>query len=655
LARTKKPQGSPPIADARALIQGMIDLHAEDAICVLGVDMRHVAVNAAWKATLGLGDEVVGKTPAEAFGIDDERFNEEFERALAGHEVIRSFKLRDGKHIVQVSLTPWTAPDGQVLGVISRHTLGDLPDTAQLVKQRRMAMAMEMSRITAFEVDFRSGKVTYEPARPNTTPPPMYSYEALLEPLPEQHRQPFREQWERHVAGGDPISMEFQAFENGQQIWRRAMGEAVHDFDSSVAGIVGVMQDITERKMLELELIAEKEAAQAADRSKSEFLANISHEIRTPLNGVLGLASQMRRTQLDAVQHEMIRTIEASAQTLNALLSDVLDLAKIESGRLDLDPQPFDPEDVVRHLHRLFRGAAGAKGLEFHCEIDDSVTGMAIADSTRLNQVLTNLISNAIKFTAAGYIELKVWAEEDDGRQRLWFSVADTGAGIASEALPRLFERFMQADGSISRSYGGTGLGLAISRNLARMMGGDVQVSSVAGLGSTFTLSIDAPRWCEDGLAPVADDRQAFDLPDRRLRVLLVEDHPVNRRVVELILADIADLECAENGVQGLSAFRARPFDVVLMDMQMPVMDGLEATHAMRCHEHFAGAPRTPIIMLSANALSEHVQAGRQAGADFHLAKPITAEDLVDALARALQQPGADQASSNEGSVAQAS
>jgi CheY-like chemotaxis protein len=385
-------------------------------------------------------------------------------------------------------------------------------------------------------------------------------------------------------------------------------------------------------------LIEEKEAAQAADRSKSEFLANISHEIRTPLNGVLGLASQLRRTQLEATQHEMVRTIEASAQTLNALLSDVLDFAKIESGRLELDPQPFDPEDVVRHLHRLFRGAASDKGLEFRCEIDGSIAGLALADSTRVNQILTNLISNAVKFTAAGRVELKAWAEGADDQQRLFFSVADTGAGIAKDALPRLFERFVQADGSISRSYGGTGLGLAISRNLARMMDGDVVVASEAGRGSTFTLAIGAPCWRGGATAQEIDDTTAPDeLPERRLRVLLVEDHPVNRRVVELILADVADLECAENGVTGLAAFRRQAFDVVLMDMQMPVMDGLEATRAVRCHEHMLGAARTPIVMLSANALAEHVQAGRDAGADFHLAKPITADDLLNALARALQ------------------
>jgi signal transduction histidine kinase/ActR/RegA family two-component response regulator len=648
VARTRKLRrpAPPPSLDASqvyALAQAMIDLHGE-AVCILDREQRHVAVNAAWTTSVGVGGDPIGKTPFELYGIRDDRFEEEFAQVLAGNEVIRTFKLRGDEGMAQVHLSPWRGREGEVLGVISRHSREGAAETAQPARERRLRMAMEMAQIHAFEVDFRTGQTTYEPERPGGPPRGVFSYDDVLAGLPESTREMHRRNWNRHLETGEPIKSEYQIYEGDTLVWRRTRAEAISDLDCQVVGIIGVSQNIDERKQIELELIAEKEAAQAADRSKSEFLANISHEIRTPLNGVLGLASQLRRTRLDTVQNEMVRTIEASAQTLNALLSDVLDLAKIESGHLELDPQPFDPEEVVRHLHRLFRGAASAKGLDFRCEVDASVQGLALADSTRVNQLLTNLISNAIKFTATGFVELKAWAEGEGADQRLGFSVTDTGAGIAEEALPRLFERFVQADGSISRCYGGTGLGLAISRNLARMMGGDVGVASEPGRGSTFTLTLKAPSWRQDGSSRPADEAGPLAaLPtDRRLQVLLVEDHPVNRRVVELILADVADVDCAENGALGLGAFRTRAFDVVLMDMQMPVMDGLEATRAIRAYEQISGASRTPIVMLSANALSEHVRSGHEAGADFHLAKPITAEDLMDALARALdtQTPG---------------
>jgi signal transduction histidine kinase/ActR/RegA family two-component response regulator len=650
VARTRKLRrpAPPPSLDApqiHALAQALIDLHAE-SVCVLDREQRHVAANAAWRASVGIGDKsFFGKTPLELYGIRDDRFEEEFAQVLAGNEVIRTFQLPGDEGMAQIHLSPWRGPDGEILGVISRHSWTDAAQPGLQARERRLRMAMDMAQIHAFEIDFRTGRATYEPERPGRPANGLFSYEAMLGSLPESSLAMHRENWARHLETGEPIKSEYQIFEGGELIWRRTRAEAVTDLDGQVVGMIGVSQNIDERKQIELELIAEKEAAQAADQSKSEFLANISHEIRTPLNGVLGLASQLRRTRLDGVQNEMVRTIEASAQTLNALLSDVLDLAKIESGHLELDPQPFDPEEVVRHLHRLFRGAASAKGLDFRCEVDASVAGLALADSTRVNQVLTNLISNAIKFTATGFVELKAWAEGEGCDQRLAFSVTDSGAGIAREALPRLFERFVQADGSISRSYGGTGLGLAISRNLARMMDGDVAVASEPGGGSTFTLTLKAPRWREDGSSRPADEAgsRAILPTDRRLQVLLVEDHPVNRRVVELILGDVADLDCAENGALGLAAFRTRTFDVVLMDMQMPVMDGLEATRAIRAYEQLVGAPRTPIIMLSANALSEHVRSGHEAGADLHLAKPITAEDLMDALARALEATGCAQ------------
>jgi signal transduction histidine kinase/CheY-like chemotaxis protein len=392
------------------------------------------------------------------------------------------------------------------------------------------------------------------------------------------------------------------------------------------------------RAMAEVEMA--RRAAEATDKAKSEFLANISHEIRTPLNGVLGLSTLLSRTELTDRQREMVETIEASARTLNVLLSDVLDLAKIQAGRIELEAVPFTPADCLRHVQRLFAPTAAEKGLAFVAEIAPELEDTVVGDPTRLTQILTNLCSNAVKFTGAGGITVRACGDPRRP-EGFVFEVIDTGVGMTQEAQARLFQRFAQGDGSINRSFGGTGLGLAISRALARLMDGDVTCRSAPDAGATFILTVALPRWSGAPLQPSAMrvDRAAPAAAAEevsRPRALLVEDHPVNRRVVELILDGVVDLECAENGSLGLAAYKARPFDLVLMDMQMPVMDGLEATREIRQYEHHSRRRRTPVVALSANAQADHVAQAIAAGADFHLAKPVTAEALLDAVRRAL-------------------
>ncbi len=640
--------GPTDVASAFAMLQAAIDLDTEEAIAVLDHDLRHVAVNDAWVATIGRGREVIGQTVSEVYGPYDDRIAAEFAAVLSGETVVRTIaepNLR--QRVTHAIMAPWRDASGEVAGIISRHQVQT--NQGLEARERRLRLAMETAEVWAFEVDFRTGVMIEEPNRVSQLHGNLNSYEALMSRLPEDEKAAQRAAWEEHLQTGEPVRQELLAVDAyGGRVWRRTVAEAVKSVDGEVVGVVGVIQNIDARKRAELALLAEKEAAQAADRSKSEFLANISHEIRTPLNGVLGLASLLAKTTLDGAQQEMVATIEASARTLNALMCDVLDLAKIESGRLELDPQPFDPAEALRHIHRLFAASAAEKRLMLDWDVDDSVTGLVVADRTRLCQVLTNLTSNAVKFTAAGGVHLGLRAEGQGADQKLVFTIRDTGIGIAPDVLPRLFERFVQADGSISRSFGGTGLGLAISRNLTKLMGGDISAQSTPGEGSTFTVVVHAPHWTEAVAAtPVEQVADGVVLePERPLRVLLVEDHAVNRRVVELILADLVELECAENGALGLAAFRRGAFDVVLMDMQMPVMDGLEATRAIRACERVRGAGRTPIVMLSANALSAHVRQGLEAGADFHLAKPITADDLIAALRRAasLAEPGSSAA-----------
>ncbi|NJC41810.1 signal transduction histidine kinase/CheY-like chemotaxis protein [Brevundimonas alba] len=405
----------------------------------------------------------------------------------------------------------------------------------------------------------------------------------------------------------------------------------VADRRTAAGGIVTVCTDITDLKNDARALAEARDAAQAANAAKSQFLANMSHEIRTPLNGVIGVAQALANTGLSPTQTEMLELIQSSGRTLQVLLSDILDLARVESGRLELSEEAYDLGRAVRDAAQLYEASAREKGLQFFVEIAPEADCWIAGDVVRLKQILTNLVSNAVKFTTEGFVSLTAAPGPDqNGKPTLRFSVEDTGIGFDCQTRERLFSRFEQADGAITRKFGGSGLGLAISRQLAEMMGGELDCESEPGGGSAFILTVpfkalEAPSAVAAGVA----EQTAGD--GATVRVLLADDHPVNRRVVEMILAqaDVA-LTSVEDGAQALQAMRDADYDLVLMDMQMPVMDGLTATREIRLHEAAMGLERTPVVMLTANALPEHVAAAEAAGADLHLAKPFDAAELLN-------------------------
>ena len=412
----------------------------------------------------------------------------------------------------------------------------------------------------------------------------------------------------------------------------------VRDADGAPGDIKISLTRAAVKRAYEAEIPRARHLAEQAAQAKSDFLANVSHEIRTPLNGMVGVAGALGRTPLSASQAEMVALIQSSGAMLERLLSDVLELSKVEAGGLQLEPQPFDLQRELNGALELARIRADAKGLCFDARFGPEADGRFFGDAVRLKQILGNLTANAVKFTEGGEVRVRVELDPAGPDPVLSLTVEDTGIGFDQATGDTLFQRFQQADAGITRRFGGTGLGLAICKALVDLMGGTIKARSQPGRGSRFQVRVPLPR-CETEAPAEAPAAAAEPAADRPLRILLVEDHPTNRKVVELILApyDIA-LVNAEDGRQGVDAWRAAPFDLVLMDMQMPVMDGLSAVREIRELERADPArPRTPIAMLSANAMEHHRRESLDSGADLHIAKPVTPDSLLAGIAAALE------------------
>ncbi len=404
----------------------------------------------------------------------------------------------------------------------------------------------------------------------------------------------------------------------------------IEDQRTADGGTVSICIDVTALKEDAEALAAARDAAEAANRAKSVFLANMSHEIRTPLNGIMGMADVLARSELKPAEREMVDLIRQSGDTLARLLGDILDLSRVESGEIEISPEPFHLAEALRATAALSEMTAAEKGLALKVSIPAEAEGWVLGDVVRVKQVVSNLLSNAVKFTDRGEVALVV-----QGVGPAWrIEVRDTGVGFDAEARERIFSRFKQADGSITRRFGGSGLGLAISKQLAELMGGDLVAHSTPGVGSTFVLTLPLPAAAAPASRTVEPAAAAAQARSGRLSVLLVDDHAVNRRVVEMMLAHAeVDITSVENGQEAVDAFAAGRFDLVLMDMQMPVKDGLTATREIRLMERSRGGAATPVFLLTANASPEHVEAGRQAGAGRHLTKPISAQALLEAVA----------------------
>ena len=606
--------------------------------------LRVIAASQTWRDDYGIGDVPIVGRPIIELAPSYEPYLRAFHRALLGETVGAQVPMRrpDGtKAWMQAQVTGWRNPQSEIAGIVV--TANDITELKAALdsanrSEERLNLALSLSEVHVWELDYVNRKLFKAGAEDTFFETPQ-TYESLYRDIyatidPRDHAL-VKEAWRRHVEEGAPYGPHYRiARQDGQEIWAEGVIELFSDDKGRPLRMVGALRNITEAKQAEQRLMQAIAAAEAANTAKSQFLATMSHEIRTPLNGVLGMAQAMEADELGDVQRGRLGVIRESGQSLLAILNDVLDISKIEAGKLELEEADFDLGEIAESARHAFAALAETKDVALVLRLATGAAGVYRGDATRVRQILYNLISNAVKFTERGAVTVTV--QRRGGRVR--FSVSDTGIGIARDDMARLFQKFEQADASTTRRFGGSGLGLAICRQLAELMGGRIHARSTAGVGTTFLASLPLPRLGEarPALEPVV--AQTAPAQARDLRVLAAEDNEINQLVLQTLLGQIGlTPTIVGDGASVLEAWEGGEWDVILMDVQMPRMDGPTATREIRRRETVSGRARTPIVALTANAMAHQVQDYIAAGMDDFVAKPIEVGALFAALHRALE------------------
>ena len=529
----------------------------------------------------------------------------------------------------------------EIFGLSQNITeLVDVRDQAAVMHDR-LEIAMSAANAGVYEIDLRSSERWTSPQYQDLAGPEALARHSMR-PFGMYHDDDIaavRESWERCLRSQGVESIDTRLYRpNGDEQWVRMFMRVQRNEHGVPVRAVGLMLDIQEEKLAELALIEAKRQAEAATVAKSNFLASMSHEIRTPLNGVLGMAQSLVNDGLLTDQREKVDVILESGKTLTALLNDVLDLSKIEAGKMEISCADGDLGQTFERLRQLFLAKAVERGLNIDLYIAPGMPAMLNYDPVRVRQCVGNLLSNAIKFTERGHVRVAVTSSEVmPGRWCVRVAVSDTGIGMTDGVRSRLFTTFTQADATITRRFGGTGLGLAITRQLAQLMGGDVAVESEAGMGSTFTLTFMADA--VDDTAPAAQHEPMFPAPNeatiarlRGIKILLVDDNAVNRQVVKLFLAQLSPgFVEAVNGQEAIDRLHDEPFDLVLLDVHMPVMDGKEAIRHIRASRETWRD--LPVIALTADAMSGDREKYLALGMSDYVSKPLDQRELTAKIA----------------------
>ncbi len=618
-------------------------------------DLRVLTATPRWLDAFAMTEaQVVGRLLPEISPGAFAYFEDHFRRCLAG-ELVREARVavvrpNGDRKWVTLEMTPWRDESGEIAGVVSASH--DVTDTVNALRslertQQRLQLATEMANLQVYDVDYKrktivtAGKTLFPiaEAEEKSVVEAVFSggTDKFVDP---RDRERVAEASRRFHKDGAPYEIEYRVLrDSGEEFWIAEMMQAIRGDHGKMRRMIGAMQNITSRKQTERALIEAKEEAEAATRAKSAFLATMSHEIRTPLNGVLGMAQAMAAGALGPAQRERLDVIRQSGETLLAVLNDVLDLSKIEAGRLELEEAEFDIGAVAAGAHAGFSAVAAQKRLTFDLSVSRAAAGVYRGDATRVRQVLNNLISNALKFTETGRVAVSVGLR----RGALTLTVVDTGIGMSAAQQAALFQKFAQADASTTRRFGGTGLGLAICRELTELMGGRIEVKSAVGAGSTFVVTLPLPHG-ERAVREAGAPKPAAPAPPETkstggagVRLLAAEDNPVNQLVLKALLAQIGiEPVVVGDGVDAVAAWENGDWDVILMDVQMPRMDGPTATRFIRERELAQRRRRTPIVALTANAMTHQVNEYLAAGMDGFVAKPIEIDRLFAALEAAL-------------------
>jgi PAS domain S-box-containing protein len=515
----------------------------------------------------------------------------------------------------------------------------DSAETALQESERRLRLALQAGRMVAWELDPKTRMLSDSHNADSIVGTGLRTIDDFLSRVHPDDRARVNEALLSAISDGEGI-FEFRYLRpDGQTLWLEARSDHLCDA-AGTSRLIGVSFDVTERHKVQDDLRAAKEAAEdarlraeQASEAKTEFLASMSHEIRTPLNGILGFADLL--LDRDDLQPEVRRQgglIRISGEALLTVVNDVLDFARVEAGAIELEQGPFALKTLLDDCVSIVEAHAAKKAITVAVELDPSISDRVIGDEARLRQVLLNLLNNAMKFTPSGRVELRVAPDDARGSGWLRFSVQDTGIGIPADKLPRLFQRFSQVDGSASRQFGGIGLGLAISKKLIDLMQGDIGVHSTPGIGSTFWFTVPLePAVASPTVARPAPDLPAITSPSKR--ILLAEDVATNQEIAKAILEAAGhSVHVVSNGVEAVEAVQTAAFDLVLMDVQMPDMDGVTATKHIRALE---GPVRTiPILALTANVYTEQIARFISAGFDGHIAKPFKRAELCAAVAQ---------------------
>jgi PAS domain S-box-containing protein len=542
---------------------------------------------------------------------------------------------------------PLVGADGQPQVLVIAHDITDMRRAQARVEEseRRLQYVLAATDEAVWDWDVPSGGLKH-----NARWPTMLGYapaeltgtmDDFLRCLLDEEREGIMQAVQRCLEGKAQYRHEHRMrCKDGSVIWVMDRGDVV---ERNAAGapvrMVGSFANISHRKEAEQALLAAKLEAETANLTKSSFLANMSHELRTPMNGIIGMASLLADTSLTSEQREQVDTVRQSAESLLVILNDILDLSKIEAGKLELQLEPFGVYAVLQACSTLLGVTARSKRIALTLQASDDLPERLVGDGERLKQVLMNLVGNAVKFTSKGEVTLRAQVvSRGDGACRVRFGVKDTGIGISEAGVAALFQPFTQVEAGASRRFGGTGLGLSISKRLVSMMDGQLQVRSELGVGSEFWFEVDLPlASASPTVAPASHSASSAPLAGH---VLLVEDNPVNERIAVAMLKKLSlQVSVAHDGGEALRFLAQRPVDLVLMDCQMPEVDGFEATRRLRAGEAGEAARALPVVALTANAMADDVRQCLEAGMNAHLSKPFTLQVMREAVQAWLRQP----------------